>query len=231
MRNVLVIGASGDVGRGITSVLLEAGWNVIASARTPSRLEELRATFASDRLTLVQGDISTEQGTRRLWQDASAIDGSINAVVVAVSAPASECPLFSWSEVALLQLMRDNVITHFNAAKCLIPELVSGGIFIGIGGGMADFIAPNSAHISMCQASLRMMYQSLDMECKDKNLIIKELMIMSMVNGLSRKHVAEPSWITDLEIGRHVLEVLQSPQNFPDTILKLKPSKKVKNIA
>ncbi len=224
-RSVLVIGASGDVGLGITTVLLKAGWNVIACARSQVRLHEMHTQFASDLLTPVQGDIATEAGTRRLWQDVIAVAPKIDAVIVTVSAPASERQILGWNDNELLQLLQDNVITHFNAAKCIVPELRPGAIYIGIGGGMADFIAPRAGHISMCQASIRRMYQAIHEEYGNKNLTIRELMIMSMVNGRSRRHIAKKNWITDMEVGQHVLEILQSPQHFPDPILKLKPLK------
>lgn len=222
-----MIGASGDVGQGIGITLLKAGWRVTAVARNISGLKALSEECRSDHLSVCTGDVSSEDGVARLWSDAIKVSGQIDAVIMAVSAEVDVRRMLDWRAEDLLRLLNDNVMTHFNTARYAIPRLGTDGIYIGIGGGMADYIAPASGHISMCQAALRTMYQAIHAEQSDLAPTVKELMIMSMVNGLSRRHIAQPNWITDVDVGLHVLAILQAPENFPGPVLKLKSRKQV----
>jgi hypothetical protein len=56
---------------------------------------------------------------------------------------------------------------------------------------------------------------------------IRELMIVSMVNGESSRQHAKPEWLSDIEIGRHVCAILDAPANFPGPILQLKSREQV----
>ena len=47
-------------------------------------------------------------------------------------------------------------------------------------------------------------------------------MVVSMVNGESKRDRAEPDWLTDVEVGRHVCAILDAPGAFPGPILQLK---------
>jgi NAD(P)-dependent dehydrogenase (short-subunit alcohol dehydrogenase family) len=148
--------------------------------------------------------------------------GGIDAVVVAVNAPNQQQPLLQWSPAALTGLFDANLMTHFIAAKTFIPQLAAGGVFIGIGGGTADFIIPGMTQLSMVQAALRMMYRGIARECRDSKVAIRELIIVSMVNGESKRATADPAWIIDTEVGRHVCAVIADPACFPGPILTLK---------
>ena len=43
-----------------------------------------------------------------------------------------------------------------------------------------------------------------------------------MVNGESKRASADPAWLTDVEVGRHVCAVLADPAAFPDPVTALK---------
>jgi hypothetical protein len=52
-------------------------------------------------------------------------------------------------------------------------------------------------------------------------------MIVSMVNGKSKRANADPAWITDSEVGRHVCAIIADPTRFPGPILTLKTKEQV----
>jgi len=64
-------------------------------------------------------------------------------------------------------------------------------LFLGIGGGTADFVIPKLGHMSMIQAARRMLYRSLAMEQPD-GAQVRELILVSMVKWRqqSRQSVA-----------------------------------------
>ena len=223
---LLVIGASGDVGQGIVAAALASGRTVIATARNADRLTKLTAAHPQG-LHVLAGDVATLEGATDLWQAANAlVPAPVSEVVVSVNAPSSPHPLPTCDAATLAELFAANVLTHFNAAKAIIPALPAGGKFIGIGGGMADLIFPGMVPVSMGQAALRNLYRGLAKEYRSKDKpdgpLIRELMIVSMVNGESKRGIAQDSWVTDLDIGQHLLALLDNPENFdaPVTMLK-----------
>jgi len=213
------VGASGDVGRGITEVSVQKGWQVVASGRNEQKLQELKSLH--NELAIVAGDLCSEAQAEQLWSKAVGVYGGIDAVVISVNAPVVDQYLFDATADELLGLFQSNVLSHFNAAKTFIPKLAADGMFIGIGGGMADFIMPKMAHQSILQSALRQMYRGIVKEATKEGPSIKELMILSMVNGASRRDIAKPDWITDLDIGNHVCTIIETPDEFPKTVLSL----------
>jgi NAD(P)-dependent dehydrogenase (short-subunit alcohol dehydrogenase family) len=220
-RTLLVIGAAGDVGQGIAAASLASGHRVIAAGRNEEKLARLAARHADEDLAIVVGDIGSEAGATALWKKAAASVRRIDAVAVSVGSVGNVQALMDWSAPALLESISSNLLVHFIAAKTFIPRLPEDGIFIGIGGGTADFIIPKMIHMSMSQAALRMMYRGLAREYRG-GAKIHELMIVSMVNGESTRNIAKPEWVTDLEVGRHICAILDDPERFPEPILQLK---------
>ena len=220
MKRLLIVGAAGDVGKGITAVAVENGMQVIAAGRNEKKLQDLQSDH--NEIAIVRGDLGTEAGAEQLWASAVECYGGIDAVVISVNAPIKGKALFSRSSDEVLALWQADVISHFVAAKTFIPKLAEDGIYIGIGGGMADFIMPTMGTGSMAQASLRNMYKMIVKEAVAPVANIRELMILSMVNGESRRDDALPTWITDLDIGKHVCAIINHPECFPQPILQLK---------
>jgi len=216
-RSLLVVGAAGDLGQGIVRIASEQGWSVVAAGRDKAKLD---TAFEGAAVQTVAGDIASEAGAASLWDAAAAAAGQIDAVVVTVSAANRIAPLTEWSSDAMADLLGANLLTHFNAAKVMLPRLPADGLFIGIGGGTADFVIPKMAPVSVAQAGLRMMYRGFARERKE-GAAIRELMVVSMVNGASKRDRAQPEWVTDDEVGRHVCAILNSPEEFPGPILRL----------
>lgn len=217
---LLVIGAAGDVGQGLVAEGLASGRRVVAAGRNADKLLRVAARHPGADLAIVVGDIGSEAGAAALWDKAAAA-GSIDAVVVSAGSVSKMQALMAWSAEELLDSLANNLLVHFIAAKTFLPRLPEAGMFIGIGGGTADFIFPKMAHMSMAQAALRMMYRGLARERRD-GAQIRELMIVSMVNGESTRDTAKPDWVTEMDVGRHVCAILDAPACFPEAVLQLK---------
>lgn len=215
-KTLLVIGASGDVGIGVATAARDAGWNVVAAGRDATRL----ARFAGKAM-IVTGDISSEAGAEALWSAAETKSGGIDAVVLAVNAANRLSPILEWQAENLGGLFAANVLTHFIAAKTFLPRLPTHGMLLGIGGGTADFLIPGMAPLSVMQAAQRMLYRAIARENRD-GAAVRELLIVSMVNGESKRDHADESWVTEMEIGRHVCAILADPAAFPGPVLSLK---------
>lgn len=222
-KKILVIGASGDVGQGIVAVAASRGWQVVAAGRDMGKLELVAARHSG--VAAIPGDIKSPESARALMNNAKARLSGLDAVVVSVNAPARFCPLFENDEASLIALFRSNIISHFNAAKAALDTLPTEGVLLGMGGGMADWVPPSGTHQSIVQAGLRNFYRGLAKEYRDR--VIRQMQIVSMVNGASKRDVAQESWLTDIECGTHACAIIDTPDNFKGPIVVLKSRDRV----
>ena len=229
MATVLVIGATGDVGQGIVNVLLRADYRVIAASRGEERLRGLAQKLGfPTALRTLRGSVENEATAAALLAAVREGRDTLDVVITTVSAPSkSGVLLFDRSADNLTHVLRDTLITHFVAAKTFIPAIAKGGVYLSIGGGLADYVRPGFGHHSMAQAALRMMLRTLAAELSDRPVVVRELLIASMVNGESRRSIAQPEWVTDLDVGEHVRAILERPQDFPDLIQTLRSRRQV----
>lgn len=218
MKKLLVIGAAGDVGQGIVAAAMARGWRVAGSGRSRARLDALAAQHGG--MMAIAGDVGSPESAATLMEQARQSLGGLDGVVVSVNAPAGFRPLFENDEDSLVALFRSNIVSHFHAAKAALAALPAGGALLGLGGGMADWVPPQGAHLSMMQAGLRNFYRGLVKEYPDR--IVRQMQIASMVNGASKREIAQASWLTDLECGTHACAILDNPEAFKGPIVVLK---------
>jgi len=228
-RTILLVGATGDVGQGIARALVQQDWNVIAAARSAEPLEAFVGSVQSAYLAGCVGDIASEEGATALWTAANEIS-PVDTVIVSINALSRAHPLAAWSSDDLTAFWNANLVPHFVAAKIFLPRLPASGLFLGIGGGTADFVIPKLGHMSMIQAAQRMMYRSLAMEQPD-GAHVRELIVASMVNGASTRDRARPEWLSDDEIGQYVRRLVAAPGKFAGPIVMLKSREQVEQLA
>src|SRR3712207_3179705 len=88
MKNILIIGAAGDVGQGLVAQFLGAGHRVLALGRNVQRLEALRDRFGSNaRLEMLAGDIANESTAAALRDAVIERLGTLDAVIATITAP------------------------------------------------------------------------------------------------------------------------------------------------
>jgi NAD(P)-dependent dehydrogenase (short-subunit alcohol dehydrogenase family) len=222
-KRLLVIGAAGDVGQGIVAVAAQRGWQVVAAGRTQAKLDEIAAQHPG--VAVLVGDVGSPEAAKALLEAAAAKLGGLDAAVVSVNAPASFRPLFENDEASLVALFRSNIVSHFNAAKAALDVLPTDGVLLGLGGGMADWVPPHGTHQSIVQAGLRNFYRGLAKEFRDR--IVRQMQIVSMVNGASKRDLAQQSWLTDLECGTHACAIVERPAEFKGPVVVLKSREEV----
>lgn len=229
MKQVLVIGAAGDVGRGVAGALAATGWQVLGAGRSAEKLrdfsDEVRRLTPDAQLTTLVGDLATETSTRGLADDARA--DQLDAVVTTIGASWPARPLAQCSFDDIAEYFDRYLRLHFNAAKVFLPLLKSNAVYLAVGGGMADAVFPNLVPLSMTQAAQRSLIRGFAKESRGSGVHIRELMIASHVNGRSTRDVAEPDWLTDQEIGSRALEIVSDIDAFPGTIVTISPQNRV----
>ena len=228
MKNVLVIGATGDVGQGVCQVLMSAGHRVVGVSRNGGNLEAVRKRLLPvGTLECLVGSVGSVSEAKALCDGASAHMGRFDCVVTTVNSKMGKKPLIDRQPDELLRNLEDNLIPHFIAAKVFIPAVAAGGVYLAIGGGMADFIVPGNGLSAVSQAAQRNMIRMIAREARGGAVLIKSLLLYSHITGESNRDGADPVWFTDEECGRHVLAVISEPDKFPGTILALKSREQV----
>lgn len=231
-RTVVVVGVTGDVGQGMAGELLAAGHRVLGVGRDEGRLEAVKAALAGrGRLETVAGSVADDRAAQALADKLRALAGPPDAAIVSVNAPRRELRLADQSSDTFARLLNDNLVSHFAAARALVPALAPGGLYLALGGGAADFVWPGYGYISVGQAAQRMLFQVLAEEYKAQPVHLRELMLYSIIAGASNAAQADPAWITAAEVGRHVAAVVANPAAFPGPILALRSREEVARAA
>lgn len=214
--NILVIGATGDVGRGVVRVLRARGHAVTAMARNAARLEALSAETGA---VAVPGSLADEASAARAVADVRAVLPTLDGVLVSINAPRERSALMDLSAADLTEALNSDLIAHFTAARAFIPAIRDGGVYIGVAGGSSDYILAGGAHMSVAQAGLRMLHRALAHEVRRVN--VRQLTVASVVAADSNRHAAQPAWVTDLEVGEQAAQMIEQPQAFADPVWRL----------
>jgi len=223
---VAIIGATGTVGQGIARTLQGAGWSVIAVGRDAARLGELATGFFGN-IATVAGSVADDASAAVAAAEVRRIAPRLDAVITSVNLPSRARRLLDMPGEALAELFSGNVVTHLCAARAFLPLLAEGGRYIGLGGGMADFMFDGMGGASVCQAAQRNLFRFLSRESGGGAASVVELMLYSHIVGPDEADTAEPSNIRADEVGSHVLAILERPEEFPGPILTLKSRKQV----
>lgn len=202
--SIIVIGATGNVGRGVVAAAKSRGWDVTAVDRDTKGFDALPEEFAGT--TTVVGSVATAEDAAEL---AGRLDlGSAEAVVLAVNIPWTPQPLVETTWAQAQAHLDPYLALHFNGATTFLPALPSGAVLIGMGGGMADIPARGMSVVSMAQAAQRMFYRHLEREARASGVLVREVMIKAMVHGFGQPGEPGPGMMGGDVIGERVCDVV-----------------------
>jgi hypothetical protein len=103
------------------------------------------------------------------------------------------------------------LIPHLLAARHLLPTMKPGSSYLGVGGGMADYVMRGSAPMSVVQSGLRMMYRAIAKESTPTGVHFREVILRSMISGRSNSGSAQSSWLTGIEAGTYICDLIEKP--------------------
>jgi len=221
-----IIGATGLVGRGIARSLHRAGWAVTAIGRDEGKLASVNEELDGRAMTIV-GSVANDSAASRIASKVSELSAPFDAIVTTINRPVSSQAAFDMTGEALADFFQENVVTHHCAARAFVPLLADGGRYVGLGGGMADFMVPGLVGVSVCQAAQRNLFRHLALEAEERGISVVELMLYSHIVDPADDTDADPRAIRADEVGAHLLAILQRPDEFKGPILALKSRKQV----
>lgn len=208
---VLVLGATGVVGRGIVRAAVEAGVPVIAVARDPAELAALAARHPQAALHTIAGSVADDADSARLAERLRALQRPLAGVVAAVAGPAARGRLLDQPSDALCAQLQCDVQPHLAAARHLLPLLARdgrGGGYVLIGGPGNALPWAGYAHRSIAAAALRMLACALHDEALALGVRVQLLSVDAPVcTDRARRHLC-PQWPTAVDIGRQALALI-----------------------
>lgn len=221
MPRALLIGATGTVGRAVAEVLCSRNWDVVISARTAQRLDVLRDTLPTGKVSSLPGSLQSATAAIDLANQSEA--DTLDAVVVTTASTWAPRPIADVTFDDIRSVFDNDLQLHVNAARTFIPRLAPGSVYLATGGGMADFTFPGMGPISMTQAAQRALLRSWHKEAKTSGVHIRELLIASMVRGHGPDDAREGS-VTATEVAERIVDVVEQPLENPGAVVTVEPT-------
>lgn len=209
---LVVLGATGGVGRGVVEAALAAGRPVIAVARDKAGLQCLRSQHPDADLSVIPGSVSSDADGERLAKALRKLGRPLGGVVAAVSGGVERGRLLDHPAAFLRQRLDEDLLPHLAAARHLLPLLAEadrGGTYVLIGGPGADQPWAGYGHRSIATAALRMLARVLHEEARSLGVRVQLLAIESPVcTELNREHAC-PQWPSALAVGQRALALVE----------------------
>jgi NAD(P)-dependent dehydrogenase (short-subunit alcohol dehydrogenase family) len=231
LKTVCVLGASGRVGNLVVRQLLAAGFRVVAVSRSVDKLSRISTTYSNTgRIGTLQGDVSSEAQAADLMNRFSAAFGNPHGVVASLSSTDVDGPMriLDSPTDTLRKAFETNFFTHVIAAKAWIPALSSGGVYVGINGGLADFAAAGMGQLTTTQSAIRSLYEVVAREAQDPKRpqdhrpFVRVLELYGLVDDGSAPISRTELRIGGSVVGTRVADIIARPMEFPGPVLTLK---------
>lgn len=210
---VVVLGATGNIGREIVAQLVSQRRRVVAVARNVDRLKALANRLnAHDRLSIIPGSLATEFSAEHVARAVREQGHPVTAVVSSLRGPVESGRLLSRPAPAFLQSLEADVVAPFIAAKHFLPLLTEagpGGLYLLLGGPMAACAWSGYGHLSVAASALQMLTHVIREEAKELPVTFQELQIGTPVRSESNAESACPDWIGADEVARRVAILIE----------------------
>ena len=206
---LLVIGATGRIGRGVVRAALEAGVPVVAAARDRAALAALRAAHPGADLATVAASVASDAEAGKLAQALRERGRPLAGVVAALGGPAVRGRLLDHPAAALGAKLDADLLPHLAAARALLPLLAAGdrgGGYVIVGGPGSALPWCGYGHRSVAAAALRMLAAALHVEARGLGVRLQLLAVDAPARDDTRHSC--PEWPSALAIGQRALALL-----------------------
>lgn len=205
---LLVIGATGTIGRAVVEAALDGGRAVIAVARGCTALAALEAAHPGADLTCLRGSLSSERGGARLLARLRRLGRPIGDVVLSLRGPGDRGRVLDASGDALGLRIDEDVQPCLVAARHLLPWLAvqsPGARFVVIGGPGSDAPWAGYGHRSIAAAALKMLVRVLHEETRASGVRVQMLDVDRPACTEVNRENACPQWPRARAIGRQAM--------------------------
>ena len=209
---VLILGATGTIGRGTVHAAVEAGWPVVAVARDSDALEQLRLQYPQAQLRTVVGSVADDTSAAALVAELRKLNRSFLGVVAALGTGRERGRLMDQESSRLRDSFDEAVVPHLAAARHLLPWLAETGRncgYVVIGGPGGRYPWAGYGHRSIAAAALQMLARVLHSEARQFSVRLQLLEVESPVRTDANEKHACQQWPCVSHIGRKALALLK----------------------
>jgi len=227
-RVALVSGGTKGIGRAVVRDLVDGGFKVAFSARTPAEVKATQEAFSSNGEVLgLVADVRDPEACAAVVEEAASRFGGLDVLVnnagVGRFAPLHEMSLEDWH----VQI-ETNLNGVFYLSRAAVPHLKKSSdawiINIGSLAGRNAFAGGSAYNAS--KFGLRGMTEAMMLDLRYEGIRVSLIMPGSVATGFgSRPPEAKEGWaLTSEDVSRAVLGLLRYPANAHVSKVELRPS-------
>lgn len=208
---LVVLGATGGVGRGVVQAAIDSGRPVIAVARRASELKALKAGYPHADLTVVTGSVANDAAGAKLARALRKLGRPLAGVVAAVCGSAERGRLLDNPAQFLRRKLDEDLLPHLAAARHLLPLLAErdrGGTYVLIGGPGSEHPWAGYGHRSIGAAALRMLARVLHDEARQQAVRVQLLAVDTPVCTEFNQRHSCPEWPSALSVGQRAMALI-----------------------
>lgn len=213
---VVVTGGTGGLGQAVLGELLDRGLAVVASWVDPAEVKRLDDRLREhDELTLVEADIGTDEGARRL---AEAAGSQVSGLVCLAGGFAASGPLHEAPAEELTSQLELNLGTAFRTVRALIPAMLDEGgsvVLVGTRAALQPFRGGSAYAVS--KAAVIALAKAIDADYRGDGIranAIVPSVIDTPANRASMPDADHDLWVTPEAIAK-VIAWLISDESAP----------------
>jgi NAD(P)-dependent dehydrogenase (short-subunit alcohol dehydrogenase family) len=222
MPAILVLGATGAIGRGVVRAALDTGRPVVAVSPDADGLRELQGKHAHADFLPLALELGNEADAAALARELRELDRPIDGVVAALCTDRERGRLLDQPASELRDTFDAGVVTHLALARELLPLLAErgrGGGYVLIDGPGGENPWAGYGHRSVGAAALRMLARVLHDEARPLGVRVQLLALDWPVRTeANAKHACE-TWPRADGIGQRALAMLDRKDNTADPIV------------
>ena len=214
---VVVIGATGTIGRAVVHALVGAGRPVIAVAPQTPKLEALRNDTPAGAVTTLAGRVASDAEAADLAERLRALGRPLAGVVVAfphgrsAEVGVGRGRLLEQSSAALGDCLAQTVLAQHALARHLVPLLANSGRaarYVIVSGPGSEAPWAGYGHRSVAMAATRMLARVLHEEVRDAGVRLQLLSIDTPVRADPPGEHDCPDWPAAGDVARQALHLL-----------------------
>jgi 3alpha(or 20beta)-hydroxysteroid dehydrogenase len=160
-KNIIVTGATGDLGVAIVQRLISEGANVLAVAGQQSKISRLATVSGPGRLETCVADVSDAKQVLAYATRAFALWGQIDGFVNNAGIQTPVCPIVDFPEEDFDRVMAVNIRGVFLGMKYVLPRMREGGSVVNMssalglvgGAGICAYVASKHAIIGLTKTA------------------------------------------------------------------------------
>lgn len=205
---IVIVGATGFVGRRLTQWFLDEGWAVLACGRNRERLAALRGIGAQT-VDITSFDDEASSVPADAFESLGA-SGDVRGVVSAIGGwwqgeRLEELPLEDWQA-----FLTGHLTAHLATAQRLVPLLPDGAAYVVLNGAASHIPMVRSGPVSVTGAALHMLVEVLRAEQTSVNY--REVIVERAIAGDDRNIDPE----AEVSLGDVALAIADAIEAGPD---------------